>query len=592
MGEHDGGDHEVRAPRTDWDTAPNPAYDVWTSVNGSEVVPGVISPLVATTFNRYDFRGLRKLMGEYPGGERTQLFEPPVGNFFGVFAGRLALNNGFAVAATSVLDAEIAQAILQQFFTGAEGGERFIVESTDEERSGAHAFATRQRDAAPAVLDRYRAELYAERASDRSTRDRELPLGEAFARYVELFEHSQTTLLNTHYIVSVAAGEWQVRLAMVLGAAGVDPAAVVGLCSGLGEVESAQPAIHLYELARVAAANPEVADALRAGDLGAVVEAAAGRRSQAWAVFGGRLEEFLHTFGFRVQGEADPTNADWAEDPTFALSQVRAMLDVDEADSPSANVERAVAGRRQLEAAIRSDLPGELLGDFDDALAAAQHYTRLRERSKATWVLGARRTRAPYLALGWRLAEAGVIAEPGDARFLTLDEMEVAAGGGTVDDLDGRIERRRAQAVEAEDWVLPDNWVGEPELRRRGEAGASDVLEGLGVSIGTGPVTGTARIIGSTEAGLARDIHVGDVLVAPFTDAPWTPLFIPAGAVVVETGGVLSHAATVAREFGIPAVVMCRDATSIIRDGDTVTVDGAAGTVTIVSRAGMVAGGT
>jgi pyruvate,water dikinase len=110
-------------------------------------------------------------------------------------------------------------------------------------------------------------------------------------------------------------------------------------------------------------------------------------------------------------------------------------------------------------------------------------------------------------------------------------------------------------------------------------------LSGLGVSIGAGPVTGTARIIPSAEAGLARDIAVGDVLVAPFTDAPWTPLFIPASAVVVETGGVLSHAATVAREFGIPAVVMVKDATRLIRDGDTVTVDGAAGTVT-VARAG------
>ena len=103
----------------------------------------------------------------------------------------------------------------------------------------------------------------------------------------------------------------------------------------------------------------------------------------------------------------------------------------------------------------------------------------------------------------------------------------------------------------------------------------------LGVSVGEGPVRGTARIIPSAEAGLARDIEVGDVLVAPFTDAPWTPLFVVAGAVVVETGGVLSHAATVAREFGIPAVVMVKDATRLIHDGDDVTVDAAAGTVTI-----------
>ena len=108
------------------------------------------------------------------------------------------------------------------------------------------------------------------------------------------------------------------------------------------------------------------------------------------------------------------------------------------------------------------------------------------------------------------------------------------------------------------------------------------------MSVGDGPVTGTARIIPSAEAGLARDIEPGEILVAPFTDAPWTPLFVVAGAVVVETGGVLSHAATVAREFNIPAVVMVKDATTLIADGDTVTVDGAAGTVTVVSRAAVI----
>jgi pyruvate,water dikinase len=574
---------------TEWDTAPNPAYDIWTSVNGSEVVPGVLSPLVATTFNRYDFVGLQRLMSEYPGGQRTQLFEPPVGNFFGVFGGRLALNNGFAVAATSALDAVIAQAILQQFFTGAEGGERFLVDSTEEERAAAYAVATQQRDDAPRFLDEHRDRLYAERASDRYQTDLELPEEEALERFLELFDDSHTVLLNRHYVVSVAAGEWQVRLAMLLGGAGIDPATVVALCSGLGEVESSKPAIHLYELAQLARSHADVADALRAGDLAAVAEAASARPSAAWAAFGERFERFLFDYGYRVQGEADPTNADWSEDPTFALSQVRSMLDVPDEDSPATNVERAVAARCEHEAAVRAELPDDQRAAFDEILAKAQHFTRLRERSKAIWVLATRRTRAPYLALARGLAARGVIGAADDARYLTLAELEqVVRNGDPAEpgDLRERIEHRRAEAAEAERWLLPDNWIGTPDLRRRGETeGATDVLTGLGVSPGAGPVTGTARIIPSAEAGLARDVAVGEVLVAPFTDAPWTPLFIPAGAVVVETGGVLSHAATVAREFGIPAVVMCRDATDIIGDGDTVTVDGAAGTVTIVARA-------
>jgi pyruvate,water dikinase len=574
---------------TEWDTAPNPVYDIWTSVNGSEVVPGVLSPLVATTFNRYDHVGLVRLMSEYPGGERTQLFEPPVGNFFGVFGGRLALNNGFAVAATSALDAVIAQAILQQFFTGAEGGERFLLDGTDEERAAAYAVATEQRDDATRFLDEHRDRLYAERASDRYERDLDLPEEAALERFLELFDDSHTVLLNRHYVVSVAAGEWQVRLAMLLGGAGIDPAVVVGLCSGLGEVESSKPAIHLYELAQLARSHAEVADTLRAGDMAATVEAISARPSAAWTAFGDRFGRFLFEYGYRVQGEADPTNADWSEDPTFALSQVRSMLDVPDEDSPVANVQRAVAARCELEAAVRAQVPEDQRAAFDEILSKAQHFTRLRERSKSIWVLATRRTRAPYLALARGLAARGVIDDPGDAKYLTLAELEQVvrsgASGADPGGLGERIARRRVQAADAEGWLLPDNWIGEPELRRRGEGDRStDVLAGLGVSAGAGPVTGTARIIPSAEAGLAREIAVGEVLVAPFTDAPWTPLFVAAGAVVVETGGVLSHAATVAREFGIPAVVMCRDATEIIGDGDTVTVDGAAGTVTILAR--------
>ena len=100
--------------RTDWDTAPNPLYDIWTSVNGKEIIPGILSPLVTTTMNQFDYEGLTEMMASYPAGRKVKLFKPPIANFFGVFGGRLVLNNGFAVASMSALDADIAQAILSQ----------------------------------------------------------------------------------------------------------------------------------------------------------------------------------------------------------------------------------------------------------------------------------------------------------------------------------------------------------------------------------------------------------------------------------------------------------------------------------------------
>jgi len=546
---------------TEWDTKPNPTYDIWTSVNGSEIIPGVLSPLIATTFNRYDYICLRRLMATYPNGDRAVLVPPPAGNFFGVFGGRLALNNGFSVAAVSALDADIAQAILQQFFTGATGGERFIIECADEERAAAAATAAQQRNAAPAVLAGWRAALYAERATNRAERDRALGLADAWARWNELMDESFSSYLNEHYMVSVAAADHQVRLGGVIQAGGGDPNVVVALCSGLGEVESSLPAVRLYGLAEL----------VRRGEL--TIDQVEDSQP---------FRDLLFDFGYRGQGEADPTNADWSESPAFALSQIRAMLGVPLEDSPLANIGRAVERRKTIEDEVRGALPAELHDAFDAELADAQKFTRMRELSKATWILASRRQRPPYLAIARRLAEAGVVRNADDTRFLTYDEIDAIVRGETIADVDDRVARRRAQAVEAERHRLPDNWVGEPESESVGEVDTkATVLTGLGVSGGDGPVRGTARIVPSAEAGLARDIEVGDILIAPFTDAPWTPLFVVAGAVVVETGGVLSHAATVAREFGITAIVMVKDATRIIADGDSVTVDAAAGTVTI-----------
>jgi len=576
---------------TEWDTAPNPVYDVWTSVNGSEVVPGVISPLMATTFNRVDYSGLRRLMATYAGGDAVNLVEPPGANFFGIFAGRLALNNGFSVAAVSVLNAEIAQAILQQFFTGASGGERFIVDVDDATRAEAAATAAAQRQAAPAMLAGWQAALYAERSTARAARDRSIDLEAAWERWNELWDDNANNYLNLHYVVSVAAAESQVALAGTIAAGGGDPNVVVGLCSGLGEVESSKPALRLYDLAALVRSHADVRAAFESHDFDAVAARLNGDGDDAGAASGGWAEvrdayrRFLFEYGYRGQGEVDPTNADWSEEPQFVLSQIHSMLAVPEESSPRIAVEHAIRAREQLEAAVRGGLAEPVRPAFDATLAAAQHFTRLRELSKATWVLASRRARAPYLAICDGLVGRGVISTPDDARFLTSDEIATVVAGGELGDVSGRIADRRAQAADAELHRLPDNWVGEPEVRRIGTVDArASTLVGLGVSIGEGAVTGTARIIPSAEAGLARDLDPGDVLVAPFTDAPWTPLFIVAGAVVVETGGVLSHAATVAREFGIPAVVMVQDATRIIKEGDTVTVDGAAGTVTIAGR--------
>ena len=568
--------------RTDWDTAANPLYDVWTTTNGGEVIPGVLSPFTATYYNELDARSLSALMKPYASGKRVKIFKPPVGNFFGITAGRLTLNVGFSVAAMSCLNREIAAAMAGQFFQGSDDALRYLVTAPEAEVAATMVTVTAEREAAESESREAQENLYADRLSGQGSVDRALPLKAAWKRFNDLIP-STIELLNRHLMVSTAAGEMSVRLAGVIAAGGGDPGAIVGLCSGLGQVESSLPALRLYDLAVVARRYASVKKVLLSGDTAAVIAALAAPSDKGWEAFVDEFDEFIHRYGFRVQGEADPTVADWGENPTFVISQVRSMMNLKPNESPAAHQKSAAASRGKLEKSVRAGLDADFRPAFDTALVEAQRFTAMRELTKAVWVLGMRRLRPPLLAVADGLVAAGNIADDDDMLYLTYREVDALVKGKPEDGIASLIAERRKQRKEAEDYTLPDAWVGSVVPTKRAEVVATTSLTGLGVSGGV--ATGRARIIMNTEAAFEREIDQGDILVAPFTDTPWTPLFIPAAAIVVETGGMLSHAATVAREFGIPCVVLVHDATRIIGEGDTVRVDGAAGTVEIVKKA-------
>jgi pyruvate,water dikinase len=568
--------------RTEWDTEPNPTYDVWTTTNGGEVLPGVLRPFSATMYNHLDHTSLRSLMATYPTGKRVKLYKPPIGNFFGIVAGRLTLNVGFSVAAMSCIDPDIAAAMAGQFFQGSDDASRLIVRAPEPEVTAAVTVASEQRDAAEAQALTLQSDLYVERLGPQQHLDRGLPLAAAWARVQQLIPEV-LDCLERHYVVSTAAGEMQVRLAGVIAAGGGDPSAVVGLCSGLGDVESSKPAIALHDLSMLAAKSAPVRRAFESGDDEAILTAMVTESGAGWVNVAEGYDEFIHRFGFRVQGEADPLNPDWGEQPTFVLSQIRSMMRIPTADSPRAQIKRSMQARTQLERHVRSSLPDELRAIFDATLAEAQRFTRMRELTKAVWVLSTRRMRPPLLAVADALAARGTLRAADDMEFCTYSEVGQMARGRQVDGLQASIKRRRAQWTKAHDYSLPDSFVGQVVPKRKPAVSTARMLTGMGVSIGE--AIGVARVIMNTEAAFARDLQPGEILVAPFTDTPWTPLFIPAAAVVVETGGILSHAATVAREFGIPCVVLVADATRLIADGDTVRVNGATGDVEILRRA-------
>jgi rifampicin phosphotransferase len=203
-------------------------------------------------------------------------------------------------------------------------------------------------------------------------------------------------------------------------------------------------------------------------------------------------------------------------------------------------------------------------------------------------------------AVGAALARNGVIDNGDDVFFLHQDEVRSAlADGGDMRDV---VEQRRAE-VEAAAQITPPPFVGTPPpppqpgdfvdpfidavvSRLLGikapPVGDQDANLIDGVAGSPGTYTGVARVVRSLEE--AGDLEDGEVMVCEMTLPPWVPVFAIAGAVVSDVGGIMSHCAIVAREFGIPAVVGSVDGTTRIQTGQTVTVDGTNGNVWLDGR--------
>ncbi|MBI2780875.1 MAG: hypothetical protein HYX55_03630 [Chloroflexi bacterium] len=250
---------------------------------------------------------------------------------------------------------------------------------------------------------------------------------------------------------------------------------------------------------------------------------------------------------------------------------------------------RLEAERMAVEQDARSALASEpkLLARFDKVVTTAQRFQPLREEQVFWFTLGWPLMRRAVRRLGELLYERGQLADPDQVFFITHHELLVALGGSEDNrELGSEAVRRRA-AWDGQRRLVPPLIIGEmaPILKRFLGAAEEAVrmpgsgnASGLrGIAASPGRATGPVRVIRSASE--FDRLQPGDVLVAPITTPAWTPLFATAVAVVTDTGGVASHSSVVAREYGIPAVVGTGDATSRLRDGQIVTVDGAAGIV-------------
>ena len=287
------------------------------------------------------------------------------------------------------------------------------------------------------------------------------------------------------------------------------------------------------------------------------------------------LATFLERYGHRAIAEIDLGLPRWSEDPTHLLGAIANYQRLDSAAlAPDAQFAR---GAREAEATITTLLsrvhgPRRLLARA--FLRRVRALAGVREAPKFHVVRLFALGRAILAPVGAALAADGRIASADDLWFLTLPEARRAVAG---DDLRSVVAERRTEYRREERRrhiprvLLSDGTDAEAAFAAPAVDGA---IRGTPASPGT--ARGVAHVMLSPAG--AR-LEPGEVLVAPATDPGWTPLFLTASALVMEMGGMMSHGAVVAREYGIPAVVGVPDATTRIVTGERIVVDGSAGTV-------------
>ena len=251
---------------------------------------------------------------------------------------------------------------------------------------------------------------------------------------------------------------------------------------------------------------------------------------------------------------------------------------------------RVVAERREAERKAREALAGQpkLLKRFERRLETAQRFALIREEHVSSFTLGWPLLRRAVLRLGDRLRGRGVLADDEDVFFLSHDELVAALHEPTKDDFAGTTTQRRL-TWERQRRLAPPVVLGQMSpflgrlldkaLKTLGGASTKDGHAVSGLAASPGRATGPARVIRRAEE--FDRLQPGDVLVSPATTPAWTPLFSRAVAIVTDIGSLAAHASLVAREYGIPAVVGTGDATTRLRDGQTITVDGSLGVVDV-----------
>jgi rifampicin phosphotransferase len=550
------------------DNLPSERFGVYTRSNAGEVLPDPASPLGWTlVWERGVLLGWGD--GNVSGGsfDHAEMFgadgtsAPPV---VGSFGGYMYINAA-VVRVFGERSGAGAAAIDAAFFGNRPDTPPYVAHPDDLRPEATARVAEKtawvlSAESWPELLDdkAKAAEIRAARPDLSTMSDADLV--ERASSFLGFIRH----LFDQHTVSSSNTAIGPTVVASVVGA--IDPTMVLRLVAGIGDVDSALPSYAMWDLSRL----PADSDEYRSG-----------------------FADFLYEFGSRGPNEWDIRADTWETKPALATALINRMRQLGDADSPRVKQAALVAGREAataeaLAALAAANAGDEAIGMFHAGQRSALLFLAARERTKSTIIRVIHEVRMATRELARRMASRGHLDHAGQLYMLTADEFATY-----LDDPDAQLSRLRDRETayrklfELEPPYFVTTQAGVPPLSdwaKRGDghvepAKPGDVLAGAPGCPGV--ATGIARVVLDPDDDI--DIGPGDVLIAPLTDPAWTPLFVPAAAVVVDVGAMNSHAIIVSRELGIPCVVSATGATRRIPSGATVTVDGTTGSVTVVA---------
>ena len=291
------------------------------------------------------------------------------------------------------------------------------------------------------------------------------------------------------------------------------------------------------------------------------------------------VKEIIDKYGYHSDKELDTTYPCYYEEPETVIQMVKDMVILEDSYSPLEDKENGHRMYLEVFEKVRNKVSDRTFKKVEKKVSGMRTMLWWREEFRDVSIRFYYMLRVYTMEYAKHLVEKGVLASVEDVWFLKVGDLwDYIDGNNSGDDLKDIIEKNKYYYNCYRNYIS-DNEIGTVFSKHRDDVKAKETaIKGLGAN--NGSVTGIARVI--EDFTQIDRLQEGDILVTRFTDTGWTPKFAILSGIVTEYGGILCHAAIVSREYGIPAIVCCKDAMQKIRDGQTITIDGSTGCVTIV----------